>query len=374
MALFKSWDSKFDRQADFSREQLANEQAFTERMWNQTNDWNLAQWNRENEYNSPASQMQRMAMAGINPNDAAAAIAGNDSSSGSAMASAPGSPSTPGAPNPTDDTVGLASQIIGIGSDVYQYLDSGKELIQAQANESESAAKEHDSNTYLNNTVKYEALKAEVDKSLYELSYTMPEEYKNIMADTDKKLADKLFTDAGTKKVNQEVTNLVQQLKNLKAQEREINQNIRESKQRIAKMKKEMSLMTTEEEKNRATVALMSVEQGLRQMETNLTENKSAQEGAIATYMNSMSAAGIDPRFIGNGKENVVKAGLVNVQKSQKKSNSNNSSSNWHKSGAVKKKSDSGRGAVKVVKKVANGVVSSNRRYRSRNHQNPNWH
>lgn len=375
MALFKSWDSKFDRQADFSREQLANEQAFTERMWNQTNDWNLAQWNRENEYNSPSAQMERMAMAGINPNDAAAAIAGNDSSSGSAMASVPGSPGTPGSPNPSDDTVGLASQIIGIGSDVYQYLDSGKELVQAQANESESAAKEHDSNTYLNNTVRYEALKAEVDKSLYQLSYIMPEEYKNIIADTDKKLADKLFTDAGTKKINQEVINLVQDLKNLKAREREIKQNIQESKQRIAKINKEMSLMTTEEEKNRATTELIGIEQGLKTMETNLTENKSAQEGAVATYMNKMSSAGIDPRFIGNGKENLVKAGLVNVQNSQNKSKSNNSSSNWHKSGSTTmKKSDSGRGAVKVAKKVVNGVTGSNRRYRSKNHQNPNWH
>lgn len=33
----------------------------------QANDWSIAQWNRENEYNSPAAQMKRLKDAGINP-------------------------------------------------------------------------------------------------------------------------------------------------------------------------------------------------------------------------------------------------------------------------------------------------------------------
>lgn len=32
------------------------------------NEWNLAQWNRENEYNSPEQQMARLKAAGLNPN------------------------------------------------------------------------------------------------------------------------------------------------------------------------------------------------------------------------------------------------------------------------------------------------------------------
>lgn len=32
------------------------------------NDWNLAQWNRENEYNLPINQMMRLKEAGLNPN------------------------------------------------------------------------------------------------------------------------------------------------------------------------------------------------------------------------------------------------------------------------------------------------------------------
>lgn len=38
-----------------------------ERIQQQQNAWNLEQWHRNNEYNSPAAQMQRLKAAGINP-------------------------------------------------------------------------------------------------------------------------------------------------------------------------------------------------------------------------------------------------------------------------------------------------------------------
>ena len=31
------------------------------------NQWNIEQWNRENDYNSPKAQVQRLIEAGINP-------------------------------------------------------------------------------------------------------------------------------------------------------------------------------------------------------------------------------------------------------------------------------------------------------------------
>lgn len=36
-------------------------------MWERSNAWNLAQWHRENQYNSPQAQMARFAAAGLNP-------------------------------------------------------------------------------------------------------------------------------------------------------------------------------------------------------------------------------------------------------------------------------------------------------------------
>ena len=49
---------------------LEKQQVWSEKMATQQNDWNLAQWNRENEYNSPVNQMARYEAAGINPYNA----------------------------------------------------------------------------------------------------------------------------------------------------------------------------------------------------------------------------------------------------------------------------------------------------------------
>ena len=38
-----------------------------ERMQQRQNQWNLEQWNRNNAYNHPVAQMQRLKAAGLNP-------------------------------------------------------------------------------------------------------------------------------------------------------------------------------------------------------------------------------------------------------------------------------------------------------------------
>lgn len=58
-------------------------------MQDEMNQWNLAQWNRENFYNSPAQQVSRLKQAGINP----AAVFGNGTiSHASSLQSAPSQP------------------------------------------------------------------------------------------------------------------------------------------------------------------------------------------------------------------------------------------------------------------------------------------
>lgn len=50
---------------------LHQQQDWSAQMAEKQNQWNIDQWNRENEYNSPASQMERYELAGINPYNAA---------------------------------------------------------------------------------------------------------------------------------------------------------------------------------------------------------------------------------------------------------------------------------------------------------------
>ena len=51
----------------FEAEQSALQRDWNERMMDKQNAWNLEQWSREIEYNSPAAQVQRMRDAGLNP-------------------------------------------------------------------------------------------------------------------------------------------------------------------------------------------------------------------------------------------------------------------------------------------------------------------
>lgn len=49
---------------------LKRQQAWSEKMAVQQNQWNIEQWQRENEYNAPVNQMARYEAAGINPYNA----------------------------------------------------------------------------------------------------------------------------------------------------------------------------------------------------------------------------------------------------------------------------------------------------------------
>lgn len=57
-----------------------------ERMQQQQNAWNLEMWNRNNEYNSPAAQMQRLQAAGLNPDLMYGQNAGDSSGNSSSPA------------------------------------------------------------------------------------------------------------------------------------------------------------------------------------------------------------------------------------------------------------------------------------------------
>lgn len=98
--------------AQQEREQAFNaEQAQLNRDWQtsereQQNQWNLDQWNRANEYNSLASQIERALAAGVNPN----AVIGN----GAGVASSPaqGSSIGSGAQASTPSIAGELMEVI----------------------------------------------------------------------------------------------------------------------------------------------------------------------------------------------------------------------------------------------------------------------
>lgn len=75
---------------------LKRQQAWSEKMAAQQNQWNIEQWQRENEYNAPVNQMARFEAAGINPYNA---VASGQIGSGSASSLQSATPNNVAAPS-----------------------------------------------------------------------------------------------------------------------------------------------------------------------------------------------------------------------------------------------------------------------------------
>lgn len=103
-----------------------------ERMQQQQNAWNLEQWERNNAYNSPAAQMQRLKAAGINPDLMYGQNAGG--ATGNSPAPAPGTQPIPKQPFRVDPY--LTAQLKLLASQTYKNNMEGKVSdIQAQNDE-----------------------------------------------------------------------------------------------------------------------------------------------------------------------------------------------------------------------------------------------
>lgn len=77
--IFDNWgaDRRAKKDREWNAEQARLNREFQTQEREAAQEWNLEQWNRENEYNSPAAQMQRAIEAGMNPNAAIQGISGS---------------------------------------------------------------------------------------------------------------------------------------------------------------------------------------------------------------------------------------------------------------------------------------------------------
>lgn len=58
---------QLNKYLDFQREENQKTRDYNLNLAKQQNQWNIDQWNRENEYNTPLNQMNRYKSAGLNP-------------------------------------------------------------------------------------------------------------------------------------------------------------------------------------------------------------------------------------------------------------------------------------------------------------------
>lgn len=106
-------------QRNWEAEQNAKAMAYNTSEREASQAWDKEMWNLNNEYNSPSAQMQRMVSAGINPNSAAAQIAGGVASS---------------APTSTPASVGTPSGSVAAPPPQYNEQDAFTSLLNTTAN------------------------------------------------------------------------------------------------------------------------------------------------------------------------------------------------------------------------------------------------
>lgn len=94
-----------NRQMHFSEDMMKAAQQYNTGEREATQDWNLAMWNKNNDYNSPAAQMERLQAAGLSPAAAAQVVAGQGSAVSQPVSSSP--QASPGASAPGFQQAGI---------------------------------------------------------------------------------------------------------------------------------------------------------------------------------------------------------------------------------------------------------------------------
>lgn len=124
-------------------------QKWNEKMMDKQNAWNLAQWNRENEYNSASQQVARLKAAGLNPY---LMMSGGSSGSASSVTSA--SPASAGMSN-TVSPFDYSASAAGVGNAVAQHFNN--ELMTANVRKAiADAVRQEKENTWLDTKLQAE--------------------------------------------------------------------------------------------------------------------------------------------------------------------------------------------------------------------------
>lgn len=124
-------------------------QKWNEKMMDKQNAWNLAQWNRENEYNSASQQVARLKAAGLNPY---LMMSGGSAGSASSVTSA--SPASAGMSN-TVSPYDYSAAAAGVSNAVAQHFSN--ELMTANVRKAiADAVRQEKENTWLDTKLQAE--------------------------------------------------------------------------------------------------------------------------------------------------------------------------------------------------------------------------
>lgn len=216
--LFQAKNAKAQR--DFEREENQKTRDYNLELAKLQNTWNIEQWNRENDYNTPVQQRLRYAAAGLNPD----LIYGQQNLSASSPQLTSGAPGTP---TPSDSFNNLPTWG-NVGTAALQGLETAARIKNINA---DTENKEADTDK-----------KGEETKGL-----SIDNVYKALLHETTLKVGDSTFklNVANTKCSEQEALNLVKELEKMEAERKNIEQSTVLLREQVSKIEhdKMMDLM-----------------------------------------------------------------------------------------------------------------------------------
>ena len=252
-------------QAQINRDYQTSEreavQAYNTSEREAAQQWNLDMWNRENEYNDPRAQMDRMVAAGINPNAVASGMAGNGSTAGSVAASS-GASSSPGSGSvaTTPSIAGFIGQnIAGSVNSLWQNLYTQQQVESAKL---DNMLKDKELGVF---DVQFELNANEIQARINEINKNVEDK------DADIKLKEQQF--AFLEQMNPIQLQTAQVIYNKTAAEvRQIDQQIENLKKQYELTDEQIKNVQADTRKKDAETELIGAQQDLTESEKALTD------------------------------------------------------------------------------------------------------
>lgn len=250
------------------------------------NQWNLDMWNKQNEYNTPQAQMQRMLEAGINPAAAAQGISGSNQSAGSVQGASNG-----GAPNNSLPDNGLGRLGDAIGNSVNSALNA-QTLAQGIQKQAVEIRKQE-----IENEIVGEELAIRKNER-YESDATLNDKIKSVQNMADKAVADKQISQETAEIVRltapfvigksaEELNKLREEVRIAEGQVRQIDENIKNTIEQRKAIAQQIKTLRAQEANYNASTGLMQ-EQALTEEKQQELLALQAQEKELTNQLQAL--------------------------------------------------------------------------------------
>lgn len=240
----------------FGRSNQAYANDWSEKMQQQQQEWQEYMWNKNNEYNDPASQIQRLRDAGVNPNTAAGSMG-----------------ATSQAQMPQQPTIPSSNPMMSPGFDFSNGVNSGLAYQEAQANIDKTNAEK-------------DFIKSQTEgKQLENSVYLADKNVQWAVSHSQVKLNEaneKYISSVLTNKTQAEIENLNKQGQLIEEQKKQVSEEINLIKEKMKTEHAQQGLLSQMTEESGARTSVDQVQKQLMDLEykyKNITVDASLKSG-----------------------------------------------------------------------------------------------